>query len=109
MIGLTLDYETADRIVRLSLTEHRDYLQSELDQHYATQDTEDPYWLHPEDVDNNHLLIKRINSLLDYYGGELYGERQTGQLKTSPSMVEASARLEAYFLEIRTQGTQEGN
>lgn len=109
MIGLSLDYETADRIVRLSLTEHRDYLQSELDQYYATKDTDNPYWLHPEDVGLNHTLIRRINSLLDYYGGELYGERQTRQLKTSPSMVEASARLEAYFLEIRTQGTQEGN
>ena len=106
---LGIDFETADRIVRLALTEQRDYLQAELDHYYATMDSEEPYWLHPEDIDNNYLMIKRINYVLDYYGGELYGERQTGQFKASPSMVEASARLEAYFLEVGTQGTKEGN
>lgn len=109
MIGLTLDYETADRIVRLTLTEQRDYLQSELDKMYETMDSEDPYWMHPDDIDLNHSMIKRINVMLEYYGGELYGERKTGQLNSSPSMVEASKRLEAYFLEVGKKRAEESN
>jgi hypothetical protein len=107
MNNITLDFETADRITRLNLTENRDYLQSELDKLYATMDSDNPYWLHPEDVDNNHMTINRINHILDYYGGELYGERKAGQLKTSPSMVEAFKGLEAYFLEIRKESTEQ--
>ena len=42
MINIGIDFETADRIVRLSLTNQRDYLQSELDQLYATMDSEKP-------------------------------------------------------------------
>lgn len=76
---MKIDFETAGRITRLCLTEQRDYLQSELDMYYESKDSEEPYWLHPEDVDNNHLMIKRINSVLDYYGGELYGECETGE------------------------------
>jgi len=37
----------------------------------------------------------------------LYGERKTGELKTSPSMVEAFKGLEAYFLEIRKESTEQ--
>jgi hypothetical protein len=106
---LAIDFETADRITRLNLTEHRDYLQSELDQLYATMDSDNPYWMHPEDVDKNHMMIRRINEILDYFGGELYGERETGKFNTSPSMVEASERLEAYFLEVGKKGAQERN
>lgn len=107
MIDLTIDMETADRITRLTLTEQRDYLQSELDKLYATMDSDKPYWLHPEDVDNNHLMINRINHILDYFGGELYGERKTGQFETSPSMVEAFKGLEAYFLEVRKESAEQ--
>lgn len=106
---LGIDFETADRIVRLALTDQRDYLQAELDQYYATMDSEDPYWMHPEDIDNNYLMIKRINFVLDYYGGELYGERETREPDEEPTVVEASKGLEAYFLEIRKTSTQEGD
>ena len=109
MIGLTIDFETADRIVRLSLTEQRDYLQSELDKLYSTMDSNNPYWMHPEDVDKNHMMIRRINELLDYYGGELYGERKAREFSSSPSVVEASERLEAYFLEVGKKSAQESN
>ena len=105
MIGI--DMETADRITRLTLTEQRDYLASELDKVYATMDSENPYWLHPDDIDINHQMIKRINSILEYFGGELYGERKTGQLETSPSMVEAFKGLEAYFLEVRKTSAEQ--
>jgi hypothetical protein len=76
---LGIDFETADTITRLNLTDARDYMKSELQKYYDTQDTEDPYWLHPDDVVNNQILIKQIDSILNYYGGELYGERKTGQ------------------------------
>lgn len=106
---LAIDFETADRITRLNLTEHRDYLQSELDKMYETMDSENPYWMHPEDIDLNHCMIKRINVLLEYFGGELYGERKTGKLETTTTMVEASKRLEAYFLEVGKKSAQESN
>ena len=106
---MKIDFETADRITRLCLTEQRDYLQSELDLLYSTMDSDEPYWMHPEDVDKNHIMIKHINSVLDYYGGELYGEHKTRKYKESPTMVEASQRLEAYFLEIRKTSTQESD
>jgi hypothetical protein len=107
MNNITLDFETADRITRLTLTEQRDYLASELDKLYATMDSENPYWMHPDDIDINHQMIKRINSILEYFGGELYGERKAGELKTSPSMVEALKGLEAYFLEIRKESAEQ--
>jgi len=107
MNNITLDFETADRITRLTLTEQRDYLANELDKLYVTMDSENPYWMHPDDIDNNHQMIKRINSILDYFGGELYGERKAGELKTSPSMVEALKGLEAYFLEIRKESAEQ--
>lgn len=106
---MQIDFETADRITRLNLTEHRDYLQSELDQLYATMDSENPYWMHPEDVDTNHLMIKRINYILEYYGGELYGERKAGESDEEPTMVEASKRLEAYFLEVGKTSAKESD
>lgn len=95
MIGLTIDFETAQRITRLDLTQWRDYLQSEIDSHF-----EDGAWLHPEDLPKNREYIYCINEILNAYGGELYGERETGKSDSSPSMVEASKRLEAYFLEV---------
>jgi hypothetical protein len=104
MSGLELDMETANNITRLTLTDYRDYLQSENDRWEANpKDDENPdgYWLHPEDVVRNMKTVKRIDLVLNDFGGELYGERQTREFSSSPSMVEASKRLEAYFLEIR--------
>ena len=79
MKQLGINYETADLITRLNLTDARDSMKKELKQFYDTQETENPYWLHPDDVVNNQLLIKQIDNILNYYGGELYGERETGQ------------------------------
>ena len=103
MIGLTIDMETANNITRLTLTEYRDYLQSEIDQWEANpKDDDNPegYWLHPEDYARNFKTIKRINKVLDDFGGELHGEREAREYSTSPSMVEAFKGLEAYFLEV---------
>jgi hypothetical protein len=76
---LGINYETADLITRLNLTEARDSMKKELKQYNDTMETENPYWLHPDDVVNNQILIKQIDNILNYYGGELYGERETGQ------------------------------
>ena len=103
MNGLELDIETANRITRLTLTDYRDYLQSELDQWKANpkdEDNPDGYWLHPEDVVGNMKRIRRINKVLEDFGGDLYGECKERESNQKSSMVEASQRLEAYFLEV---------
>ena len=100
---LEIDIETGERICLLSLKDHRKYLKKELKAHKKGA------WMHPEDVDKNHMMIKQINSILDYYGGELYGEREAGKPYQKPTMVEAFERLEAYFLEIRKTSTQESD
>ena len=112
MIGLTIDMETANNITRLTLTDYRDYLQSEIDQWEANpKDDDNPegYWLHPQDYARNFKVVRRINKVLEDFGGELYGEREAREFSTSPSMVEASKRLEAYFLEIRKSAAKESN
>jgi hypothetical protein len=112
MIGLQIDMETANNITRLTLTDYRDYMQSEIDQWEANpKDDDNPngYWLHPEDYARNFKTIKRINKILEDFGGELYGEREAREFSSSPSMVEASKGLEAYFLEIRKNQTKESD
>ena len=73
MSGLELDMETANNITRLTLTDYRDYLHSELDRWNANpKDEENPdgYWLHPEDVVINMQLVKAMSLIINYYGGE---------------------------------------
>lgn len=97
-----IDLETAQRITRLDLTQWRDYLQSEIDEHVVNG-----AYLHPEDLPNNREYIYCINKILEAYGGELYGERETGELDSCPSMVEAFKGLEAYFLEVGKSRTKQ--
>jgi hypothetical protein len=73
MSKLEIPYEVADGITKASLIDARNYLQSELDQWNAnpkTEDNPDGYWLHPEDVVKNMALIRAMNLLIGYYGGE---------------------------------------
>jgi hypothetical protein len=110
MVGLELDMETANNITRLTLTDYRDYLQSENDRWEANpkdKDNPDGYWLHPEDYSRNFKTVRRINKLLEDFGGELYGQRQAREFSSPTSMVEASKGLEAYFLEIRKSKTKQ--
>lgn len=112
MIGLQLDMETANNITRLTLTDYRDYLKSENAQWEANpkdEDNPDGYWLHPEDYARNFKTVKRIDKLLNDFGGELYGEREAREFSSPTSMVEASKGLEAYFLEIRKVKTKESD
>ena len=109
-MSLTLDMETANNITRLTLTDYRDYLQSEIDQWEANpKDDDNPngYWLHPQDYARNFKTVKRINKILEDFGGELYGQREAREFSSPTSMVEASKGLEAYFLEIRKNSTKE--
>jgi len=110
MVGLELDMETANNITRLTLTDYRDYLQSENDRWEANpkdEDNPDGYWLHPQDYSRNFKTVRRINKLLEDFGGELYGQRQAREFSSPTSMVEASKGLEAYFLEIRKSKTKQ--
>ena len=61
--GLELDYDTADRITLLVLTDQLRYLQKELD------DFKEGKWLHPVDVANNIKIIAALELLIPYYGG----------------------------------------
>ena len=110
MIGLEIDMETANNITRLTLTDYRDYLQSEIDRWEANpKDDDNPngYWLHPQDYARNFKTVKRINKILEDFGGELYGQREAREFSSPTSMVEASKGLEAYFLEIRKSKTKQ--
>jgi hypothetical protein len=73
MKGLQIPYEVADGITKATLIDHRNYLQSELDQWHENPKTEDNptgYWLHPEDIARNYVLIRSMNDLIDFFGGE---------------------------------------
>jgi hypothetical protein len=73
MKHLEIPFEVADGITKANLIESRNYLQSELDRWNANPKTEDNpngYWLHPEDVGKNYTLIRSMNLIIDYYGGE---------------------------------------
>ena len=61
--GITLDFDTADRITLLVLHDQLKYLRKEL------EDYKEGKWLHPEDVVNNAKIIEALELLIPYYGG----------------------------------------
>jgi hypothetical protein len=71
--GIEIPFEVADGIVVASLQEQRRYLKHELEQWTANPKTDsnpNGYWLHPEDVVKNTILIRSMDELIKYYGGE---------------------------------------
>jgi hypothetical protein len=73
MRELTIPSEVADGITKATLIDYRNYLKSELDQWEANPKTEDNptgYWLHPEDVAINLRIIRSMNEVIRYFGGE---------------------------------------
>jgi hypothetical protein len=60
--GITLDFDTADRITVLVLQDQLKYLRKEL------EDYKEGKWLHPEDVVNNAEIIAALELLIPYYG-----------------------------------------
>jgi hypothetical protein len=69
--GFTIPWETADQITVASLRDHRDYLKKELKRWKKDPKTDaNPkgYWLHPEDVVKNGIMIEHMTAVLEYYG-----------------------------------------
>jgi hypothetical protein len=68
---ITLDGDTADCITVLTLKEQRSYLKEELKKWKKNPKTEanpDGYWLHPEDVSGNEILIHHLDAVIKYFG-----------------------------------------
>ena len=61
--GLTIDFDTADRITLLVLKDQLKYLRKEL------EDFKEGKYLHPEDVVRNAEIIAALELLIPYYGG----------------------------------------
>jgi hypothetical protein len=61
--GLSIDFDTADRITLLVLKDQLKYLQKDL------EDFKEGKWLHPDDVTGNIKLIAALELLIPYYGG----------------------------------------
>ncbi len=67
MKGITLDFETADRITVLTMQDQLKYLKEEIRLH-----VEEGQYLHPEDYHNSMTkLIPALEVLIPYYGGQL--------------------------------------
>jgi|AntAceMinimDraft_1070359.scaffolds.fasta_scaffold38077_3 hypothetical protein len=60
--GVVIPHDVVDGIVKAAMIEARDYLQSEIDNHYK-----DGTYLHPDDIPNNRELIYCMNKLIAYY------------------------------------------
>ena len=61
--GITLDFDTADRITLLVLKDQLKYLRKEL------EDFKNGKWVHPEDVVKKAEIIVALELLIPYYGG----------------------------------------
>ena len=61
--GITIDFDTADRITLLVLKDQLKYLRKEL------EDYKEGKYLHPEDVVRNAEIIAALELLIPYYGG----------------------------------------
>jgi hypothetical protein len=69
---ITLDGDTADRITVLALKEHRTYLKKELTdwkKNPRSDANPDGYWLHPEDVSGNEIMIHHLDAVIKHFGG----------------------------------------
>jgi hypothetical protein len=69
---ITLDGEAADRITVLTLKEHRNYLKKDLAEwkkNPRTDDNPGGYWMHPEDVSGNEIMIRHLDAVIKHFGG----------------------------------------
>mgnify|MGYP003353515454 CR=1 FL=1 len=65
MGGVTLDYETVDRIALASMKDQLEFLRSDVEKH-----DNEGIWMHPDDYANAKLkYIPALELLIDYYGG----------------------------------------
>ena len=63
--GVLLDWEVADGITLCTLTEYRNRLQQEIEDHY-----ENDAYLHPDDLIGNKVRIDALNLIIKDFGGE---------------------------------------
>ena len=71
--GLEIPFEVADSITLTCLKDQRNYLKSELKKWKKNPKTDaNPggYWLHPEDVSRNEIIIHHLDAVIGYYGGD---------------------------------------
>ena len=69
---ITLDGEAADRITVLTLKEQRSYLKKDLAEwkkNPRTDDNPGGYWMHPEDVSGNEIMIRHLDAVIKHFGG----------------------------------------
>lgn len=65
MVGLTIDWETADGITLANLQHALEMAEDEVRSHL-----ENGTWMHPEDLTyNQNELIPALKTLVRYYGG----------------------------------------
>ena len=70
---LEIPFEVADGITKANLIDARKYLRSELEEWNANpQDDMNPegYWMHPDDIVINGKLIRAMDLIIDYDGGD---------------------------------------
>lgn len=67
---LELDYDTADKITLEVLMDAYKTNQEQVDKYFL-----DPagYWLHPEDVTRSIILCKHLETVIEYFGGDVDG------------------------------------
>ena len=69
---ITLDGDAADCITVLTLKEQRSYLKKELTdwkKNPRSDANTDGYWLHPEDVSGNEIMIHHLDAVIKHFGG----------------------------------------
>lgn len=64
MNGLKLDFEIADKITLANLIEQRSMLIDMM------LDYDRGAWMHPDDVVYNKKLLKALNRVINYFGGD---------------------------------------
>ena len=65
--GMTIDYETADRITRLTLKDQLDMLEKEVNDHLLNGK-----WMHPEDLQESlNTYMPALRVLIKYFGGSV--------------------------------------
>jgi len=72
MKTIELSAEVADGITLCTLKEHREDLADGLQKwkdNPKTDSNPNGYWMHPEDVLGDAVIIKALDTVISYYGG----------------------------------------
>jgi hypothetical protein len=72
MKTIELSAEVADGITLSNLKEHRECLADGLQKwkdNPKTDSNPNGYWMHPEDVLGDAVIIKALDTVISYYGG----------------------------------------